>query len=370
MRIFDTLMFDGELDLLRHRLAETHDLIDAWVLVEAAHTYRGSSKELSFEKHRESFAWALPKLRHVKLASLGYSGLAPRARSAIQRDAVMLALRDLRPDDIVLLLDADEIPSASLLHRLRREGLTEARRLSMTRHYQYLETIGPHSPCCPDPAEPFATASPRVQPGQWDHLDSRWFGHSGVAVPGRALLGDPERGTAPRSPFDLRFSETKSVPVADAGRHFSSVDPSAQLDRKLGRVFHAEWASARAMQPTHLSRCRIHSVHHRGWWYAEVPRSPLPEDLARLSARAGLMSRPSPLPPFWRRRLVRSWAWLRLWPGWPEPVVRLVDQRFEKLLPLLIAPLWAADLIRTACASWARRHRSTAAPSNTPPIHY
>jgi hypothetical protein len=53
MRIFDTFPFDGELDLLEHRLAETYDLVDAFVLVEAAQTYSGAPKELTFAANRD-----------------------------------------------------------------------------------------------------------------------------------------------------------------------------------------------------------------------------------------------------------------------------------------------------------------------------
>ena len=52
MRIFDTFPFDGELALLEHRLAETYELVDVFVLVEAAETYSGAAKELTFARHR------------------------------------------------------------------------------------------------------------------------------------------------------------------------------------------------------------------------------------------------------------------------------------------------------------------------------
>ena len=53
MRIFDTFLFDGELSLLAHRLAETSDLVDVYVLVEAGETFRGEAKRLAFAEARE-----------------------------------------------------------------------------------------------------------------------------------------------------------------------------------------------------------------------------------------------------------------------------------------------------------------------------
>src|SRR5580658_5545912 len=118
MRIFDTFLFDGELDLLEHRLRETFDLVDVFVLVEAAETFRGEKKPLVFRENRVRFAWAASKIRHVALDSLGAPGLSPWSREALQRNAIMLGLRDADPADIVLILDADEIVARPLLERL------------------------------------------------------------------------------------------------------------------------------------------------------------------------------------------------------------------------------------------------------------
>jgi beta-1,4-mannosyl-glycoprotein beta-1,4-N-acetylglucosaminyltransferase len=336
MRIFDTFPFDGELALLEHRLAQTYELVDVFVLVEAAETYSGAPKELTFARHRARFAWAEPKLRVIQLQSLGPAP-TPRQRAAFQRDAIRLGLRDAEPDDAVLLLDADEIVSPDLLRRLRAQGIDQPRRLRMTRHYEHAGALAPRSPCCPLPALPFQSATPYQRPGSWDALDDRWFSRSGVVAPFRALRE--------RSAFDVRFGEIAAAPLDDAGRHFSSVE--ARLEEKIRRVFHTEWDGVRERRPVHLRRCRAHGVHHRGWWYAEQPDGPLPEDVGRLAER---LPAAMPFPPLWRRRLVRTWAWVRLARAWPEGVVAAVDRHFESLLPLLALPLLAADALRAQAA--------------------
>ena len=58
VRVYDTFVFDGEVDLLEHRLRQNDDLTDAFVLVEAEQTYRGQPKPLIFQQHRGRFAWA------------------------------------------------------------------------------------------------------------------------------------------------------------------------------------------------------------------------------------------------------------------------------------------------------------------------
>lgn len=311
--------------MLEHRLRETFDLVDAFVLVEAAQTYSGQAKELTFARHRERFAWAASKIRYVSLDSLGGPDQPAKKRAAVQRDAVRLALRDAAPDDVVLLCDVDEIPSRALLERLRATGIDMPRRVLMTRHYQHAEVVAPRSPCCPSDDIPLAY----VRPGGWEELGEEWHSASAVAVPYAAL--------AKRTAFELRFGEVDAAPLVDGGRHFSSVDPATQLDRKLHRVFHTEWAGPRETSPVHLARCRAHGVHHRGWWYAERPDGALPEDVARLVARLGASS---PMPSLWRRRFVHAWASLRLHRSIPDRVVAFVDRHFERVLPLLALPLY------------------------------
>lgn len=352
MKIYDTFLFDGELSLLAHRLAEIHDLVDCFIIVEARRTYRDEPKTLTFAQHRDRFAWAADKIRTVALNSLGGAEKTPRERAALQRNALLLALRDAEPDDVVLICDADEIPSRAVLERLRRDGLDSPARLAMTRHYEYLNQVGPRSPCCPTPDEPFPFAPPALRPPRWDALDATWHGRSAVAVRYRDLSGI---GCDGRSAFDWRFA-TPALPVLEeAGRHFTSTDPAARLEAKLGRVFHAEYADERGLSVDHLRRCRRHGVHHRGWWYAQQPPGDLPADLLRLAERFPDLYRQKALPPMPLRRMMRSWAWMRLWPHLPIGLVRGVDRHYERLLPLLALPLLAADMVRGLYAVWARR---------------
>jgi beta-1,4-mannosyl-glycoprotein beta-1,4-N-acetylglucosaminyltransferase len=344
MRIFDSFPFDGELDLLEHRLRENFDRVDAFIIIESDRTYSGAPKELTFDRNRERFAWASEKIRHVKLQG-GDAPRAPRERAAIQRDAVRLALRDAEPDDVILLLDADEIPSAEVLPSLRARGIDRPRRLLMTRHYEHVDALAPRSPCCPISELPFQAATPHLRPGAWDDLDERWWSRSGVAVPFRAL--------SDANAFDLRYGEIDAPPIARAGRHYSSIDRGARLESKLARVFHTEWSGPRETSPHHLKRCREHGVHHRGWWYAEIPDGELPDDVKRL-----LKGNATKFPPMWRRRVVRSWAWMRLWRMFPDAAVAAIDRH----LFLFALPLLAADFVRGVAGAALTRQAATTNP--------
>lgn len=346
-RLYDTFLFDGELDLLEHRLRETYDLVDVFVLVEAGQTFRGAPKPLTFRAHKDRFAWASEKLRPIALHALGHAGSTPWERQTLQRNALMLGLRDAAPDDIVLILDVDEVPSRSLLEHLRSEAFDAPRRLSMTRHYEYLDFIGPRSPCCPDQASPFPFDLGHPRPANWDALEARWFEHSGVVAHYRDLTAD---NPAARSAYDLRRTVYGLSSFADGGRHFCAVDPAARLESKLGRVSHTELGDKRGLSAEHLRRARRYGVHHHGWWYAERPSGALAADLERLAERAPQMKRPAHLPPMVLRRMVRSWTWLRFAPWLPDGAVSTIDRHFEALLPLLALPLLGADLLRAAGA--------------------
>lgn len=344
LRIYDTFLFDGELDLLEHRLRQNFDATDFFILIEAAETYRGLPKPLIFAENRTRFAWAAEKIRPVALQSLGPPDAGPRTRAAVQRNALLLALMDASEDDIVLLLDADEIPSRSLLERLRIQGLHEPHRLAMTRHYQRLDLLAPASTCCIDRSQPFAFASGHLTGQQWEP-EPRWHGRSGVAVPMRCL-----RGTNGRTPYQWRFQTDIQATLPAGGRHLTAVDPSAQLSRKLKRVFHVEWSGERGVYPPHLARCEEHAVHHRGWWYAEPPAGDLPPDLVPLATACPETLRGRPLPPMWRRRCVRTWAWLRQLSLWTDAGVRRIDDHFERFLPFLAPLFLLLDAGRAAAA--------------------
>lgn len=350
MRIYDTFLFGGELDLLEHRLKETFDLVDVFVLVEAAETFRGQTKSLLFRENRDRFAWAAAKIRPIALAKLGAHGQSPWQREALQRNAIMLGLRDAVADDIVLILDADEIVSRPLLTRLRAEGLDRPHRLALTRHYECLDLLAPGSACCPDRAAPFSFYLDRLRPETWARLGATWHERSAVVARFADLCGDPERVLPPRSAYDMRRVMHRAPTLMEAGRHFVSTDPAMRTERKLAHVSHAELADDRALSPHHLRRVRRYGVHHHGWWYAESPLGALPEDLQRLAERCPATRRRDPLPPMFLRRLMRTWAWLRFWPGLGSRAVRMVDRHFEQLIPLLALPLVGADMVRNLAA--------------------
>ena len=358
MRIYDTFIFDSEFELLEHRLAENYDLVDVFVLVEAAQTFQGQQKPLYFQQQRERFAWAMPKLRHVALPRL--PGESTWAREAFQRNAVQLGLSDAQPDDIVLILDADEVPSRSVLQRLRADGLSRPHRLLMTRHYGRFDTLAPRSACCANTNDPFPFAVPHLIPESWKNLSPAWWCMPGVAVHFKDIRGDQECALPPRTPHALRRENQSAPRLPDAGRHLSSIASSKDLQTKLSHFSHAEFADERSLTSVHLQRTRDAGVHARGWWYAERPLGLLPNDLQRLCAKTESAEGAS-VSSSQKRRVVRTWAWLRHSPRMPKSCVSFVDHYYERLTPLLLS-LLIVDRIRGAVA-WLKMRKRVRQPT-------
>ena len=114
-RRFDCFMFRDELDMLDLRLHELDGKVDAWVLVECTTTHRGIAKPLVFQENLDRFKPWLDRIIHV--IAEPEPGLAPWDVEHAQRDAAWQAVLDAgaQDDDIVLICDVDEIPSAPAL---------------------------------------------------------------------------------------------------------------------------------------------------------------------------------------------------------------------------------------------------------------
>jgi len=116
VRVFDTFMFGGELAMLECRLTELDKTpVYRHVLVEAPWDHHGRPKPLHYAENRGRFAAWADRIVHVPVPAAHGSQIHPWAREHIQRSFVWegLGKAGAAKDDVVLVCDVDEIPSAA-----------------------------------------------------------------------------------------------------------------------------------------------------------------------------------------------------------------------------------------------------------------
>ena len=111
VRVFDCFTFFNEVELLELRLATLYDHVDFFVIIEASSTFTGKDKPYNF-KFPEKYA---DKIRYIQIGKL--TDKDPWQNEFTQRNAIMRGLYDVRPDDIILVSDVDEIPNPAAIEQ-------------------------------------------------------------------------------------------------------------------------------------------------------------------------------------------------------------------------------------------------------------
>jgi Glycosyltransferase family 17 len=224
--IWDCFMLRDELDMLECRLIEMQDYDVTHVLVESFVTHRGEPKPLHFAENQERFKPWQDRIEHVVVSRSAYRPEAgPWEREHVQRNMAWLALAP-EPDDLVLIADVDEIPSAAVLAADPDPVVTLRQRIfAFAVDWEFPE---------PELTSVLARAS--------------WL-----------------RGGSLGAVRDARGR----YPVAeDGGWHFSWLGGPAAIERKISAHCHEEQDEA-------LSRgLRDHSLYERGagiWGFSLIP---------------------------------------------------------------------------------------------------
>jgi beta-1,4-mannosyl-glycoprotein beta-1,4-N-acetylglucosaminyltransferase len=324
-RVYDCFLFDSELDLLEHRLSELAQVVDCFVIVEAATTFSGQPKPLVLKENLYRFRWCRKKIRRVEVAPLlGDGPEAAWEREAQQRAGILAGLRDARPDDLVMISDLDEIPGCEVVARLR-DTLREPAALEMIQHYLYAGQVAPGPTCC-------AGAAGRKHDVGHDlaHGGSgRWRGATALRAHD---LVEPGADSVMRLRHPREWRQLRRQVVTGAGHHLTSVDPTTRPLLKIPRYSHAEYATPRTLSPRHLARCDQYGVHFLGWWRTRRC-GPAEWDggLARIATRYPDWIRFRIRSPEWYRETVQWWAARRQDPSLPGWVVEGIDLLFPVL---------------------------------------
>lgn len=137
--VYDCFAFFNELDLLEIRLNTLNDVVDKFVLVEATRTFQKKPKPLYFEENKQRFSPFLHKIEHIavdKFPNFFYKFRIPKAwdYDNYQKDQVAIALKNCKPDDVIIYSDLDEIPNGTKIKAFQdHEGI----KVFQMRHYYY-----------------------------------------------------------------------------------------------------------------------------------------------------------------------------------------------------------------------------------------
>ena len=121
VRIIDCFLFYNETDLLEYRLNLLWDIVDLFVITESSRTFTGKPKPFFTDDTR--FDPFRSKIFNVRLNTIPYPDPDVTKNQQwdnenYQRDGLNRGMNDLRPHDIVLLSDVDEIPDPMSLNYL------------------------------------------------------------------------------------------------------------------------------------------------------------------------------------------------------------------------------------------------------------
>ncbi|XVE67850.1 hypothetical protein DITRI_Ditri09bG0021000 [Diplodiscus trichospermus] len=120
-RVFDAVLFSNEIDILTVRWNELYPYITQFVLLESNSTFSGLPKPLLFASNRQQFKFIEPRLTYGMIGGRFRKGENPFVEEAYQRVALdqLLRIAGIEDDDLLIMSDVDEIPSAHTINLLR-----------------------------------------------------------------------------------------------------------------------------------------------------------------------------------------------------------------------------------------------------------
>lgn len=142
--IIDTFLFFNELDILELRLKELENVVDKFVLVEAAFTFSGKPKPLYYAENMDRFARWKNQIYHYVLLECPQEDDYDWGREYYSRNAIARAVRPfLDKHPIIMLSDVDEIPRpiavGGAFNNLERDDVIT---FDQTMYYYYLNLKG------------------------------------------------------------------------------------------------------------------------------------------------------------------------------------------------------------------------------------
>lgn len=134
--LIDSFIFGGEIDMLEFRMKLLWDHVDKFVIVEADKSHSGKPKAFHFSTYKPDFSWAADKIVYmpIEVDVFDLNLDAPRPSEFDfehyswkienrQRSAIIDACKYFSDSDILMLSDADEIPSHMAMEFRKKNNL-------------------------------------------------------------------------------------------------------------------------------------------------------------------------------------------------------------------------------------------------------
>lgn len=120
-QVYDAVLFSNEVDILTIRWKELYPYVTQFVLLESNSTFTGLPKPLIFSSNREKFKFIEPRLTYGTIGGRFKKGENPFIEESYQRVALdqLLRIAGIEDDDLLIMSDVDEIPSAHTINLLR-----------------------------------------------------------------------------------------------------------------------------------------------------------------------------------------------------------------------------------------------------------
>jgi beta-1,4-mannosyl-glycoprotein beta-1,4-N-acetylglucosaminyltransferase len=224
--IYDCFTYCGEEAVLEVRLNELVDVVDRFVIVEAAHTFRGKPRTTSLQTY---YAHTMPWKFRKKVVPIFVTEplpIDPWRAEAYVRNQIERGLTQCGYDDLVLISDVDEIPRASAIREAARllqlPYAPTYVQFNLSEHYYKFDWLI------------------EEQINQIRPVMTKWS----------PLMHRPQEvRTQAGVTIDLSYA------LADAGWHFSCMLSPERLSRKLSSFAHSELDTPEVNDVERLREC-------------------------------------------------------------------------------------------------------------------
>lgn len=254
--IYDCFMFFNELDLLEIRLYELCDVVDYFVLVEATKTHTGKDKPLYYWENRDRFWEFQDEIIYICVEDMPitkgeieatltnqdrhwieskYQTEDNWVRERFQRNAIMRALQDADPEDIIIISDADEIVRASALQEALPNLCEGSNAVEQTLNTYYIN---------------------------WRCTNMPWWGSKIIR---RKFL------TGETTPSEVRFHTPACKYIYNGGWHFGYLGGADAIREKIKAFAHQEFNTPEVLNAVDSRLTHKNDALGRLYQYKVVP---------------------------------------------------------------------------------------------------